>query len=353
MNGSGVIVGFRVDMTARIGAGHAMRCLSVACVLAEHGVSVVFFVSCEESAVFFTDEGFECCVLAGDEKNLTKDDAESLGAALQERGAGCVLIDSYGVDGGFFDAVADGALGDVGTIYIDDSYTFACGIIDDPLRRPVDTVVNCNIFADEQSYRTAYHGCSTRLMLGPRYAPLRDEFARRRKAPFKGRVTDVLVTSGSTNPSHILERLSVLCIEGTEEARVHVIVGPKAEYEQPTSGRIVVHKGESMADLMSLCQMAVSAAGVTLLELAAMGVPTLAVGVVENQYQDIRVYEDMGLGLGCYAADNDAAIMDKVGRLFDDGGLRAAFSLRCADVVDGKGSDRIASAVLDLSKGKR
>ena len=57
-----------------------------------------------------------------------------------------------------------------------------------------------------------------------------------------------------------------------------------------------------MSDLMSLCQMAVAAAGVTLLELAAMGVPTLAVGVVENQYQDIRVYEEMGLGLGCYAA---------------------------------------------------
>lgn len=353
MSDAGVIVGFRVDMTARIGAGHAMRCLSVARALAERGVSVVFFVSCEESAVFFVDEGFECCVLAGDEKNLTKDDAESLGVALEERGVACVLIDSYGVDGGFFSAVADGVLGEVGVAYIDDLYTFARGIIDEPLRRPVDIVVNFNIFADERLYRTAYHGCSTRLMLGSRYAPLREEFARRRKAPFKGRVTDVLVTSGSTNPSCILERLSALCIKGAEGAFIHVVVGPKAEYEQPASDRIVVHKGKSMADLMSLCQMAVAAAGVTLLELAAMGVPTLAVGVVENQYQDIRVYEDMGLGLGCYAADKDAAIVGKVGRLFDDGGLRAAFSLRCADVVDGKGADRIASAVLDLSKGKR
>ena len=42
------------------------------------------------------------------------------------------MIDSYGVDGGFFSAVADGVLGEVGVAYIDDLYTFARGIIDEP-----------------------------------------------------------------------------------------------------------------------------------------------------------------------------------------------------------------------------
>lgn len=350
---NGPIVGLRVDVTARIGAGHAIRCLSIARALNARRARTIFFVSCDESAAFFHEEGFDSVVLGGDETDLTADDAERLGSALKGCGASSVLIDSYGVDGGFFDAVSDGALGEVGIVYIDDLYTFAQGILDAPIMRPVDAVVNFNIFADEEIYRLAYHGCTTQLMLGTRFAPLRSEFAKRRKAPYDGNVSNILVTTGSTNPSRILERLSEICLEATDGARVHVVVGPKADYDDPLSDRIVTHRGESMADLMSLCQMAVAAAGVTLLELATIGVPTLAVGVVENQYQDIRVYERMGLGLGCYASDADKEIAGKVSRLFDDGLLRASFSRICCEAVDGKGADRIASAVLNLSKGKR
>ena len=348
-----LVVGLRVDVTARIGAGHAMRCLSIARALTARGARAIFFVSCDESAAFFQEEGFDSVVLVGDETDLTSDDAERLGSALKGCGASSVLIDSYGVDGGFFDAISDGALGEVGVVYIDDLYTFAQGIIAAPKKRPVDAIVNFNIFADEELYRLVYRDCTTRLMLGPCFAPLRSEFAKRRKAPYDGNVSDILVTTGSTNPSRILERLSEICLRATGDARVHVVVGPKAEYDDPLSDRIFAHRGESMADLMSLCQMAVAAAGVTLLELAAMGVPTLAVGIVENQYQDIRVYEGMGLGLGCYASDADKEIAGKVSRLFDNGLLRASFSRICCEAVDGKGADRIASAVLNLSKGKR
>lgn len=347
------VIGFRVDVTLRIGAGHAMRCLSIARALVARGVKVIFFVSCDESAVFFRGEGFDCRVIAADERNLTKVDAERLGSSLRECGASCILIDSYGVDGGFFVAVEEGALGGMGVVYIDDLYTSALGIIGEPMRRPVDAVVNFNVFADEERYRSTYRGTATRLMLGPRYAPLREEFAKRRKAPFGGSVTDVLVTSGSTNPSCILERLSGLCLAGTDDARIHVVVGPKADFLEVSSKRVIVHRGESMVDLMALCQMAVAAAGVTLLELAAMGIPTLAVGVVDNQYQDIGAYEGMGLGLGCYAADDDASITSKIVRLFNDGDLRIDFARRCADAVDGRGAERIASAVLDISKGAK
>lgn len=350
---NGPIVGLRVDVTARIGAGHAMRCLSIAQALNARRARTIFFVSCDESAAFFQEEGFDSVVLGGDETDLTVDDAERLASALKGCGASSVLIDSYGVDGGFFDAVSDGALGEVGIVYIDDLYTFAQGILDAPIRRPVDAVVNFNIFADEELYRLVYRDCATQLMLGPCFAPLRSEFANRRKAPYDGNVSDILVTTGSTNPSRILERLSDICLEATDDTRVHVAVGPKAEFDDPLSDRIVAHRGESMADLMSLCQMAVAAAGVTLLELAAMGVPTLAVGIVENQYQDIRVYERMGLGLGCYASDGDAEIANKVSRLFGDGHLRSTFSRTCCETVDGKGADRIASAVIDLAKGER
>lgn len=348
-----LVVGLRVDVTARIGAGHAMRCLSIARALTARGARAIFFVSCDESAAFFQEEGFDSVVLVGEETNLTSDDAERLGSALKGCGASSVLIDSYGVDGGFFDAISDGALGEVSIVYVDDLYTFAQGILEEPIKRPVDAVVNFNIFADEKQYRLAYCDCTTQLMLGPCFAPLRSEFAKRRKAPYDGNVSDILVTTGSTNPSRILERLSGICLRATGDARVHVVVGPKAEYDDPLSDRIFAHRGESMADLMSLCQMAVAAAGVTLLELAATGVPTLAVGIVENQYQDIRAYERMGLGLGCYASDSDADIGDKVGRLFGDGRLRSTFSRTCCETVDGKGADRIASAVIDLAKGER
>lgn len=351
MSNMGACVGIRVDVTSRIGAGHAMRCLSVACALKQRGAEVVFFVSCEESASFLEGKGFECVVLGGDERDLTENDAALLGAALRERGARRLLVDSYGVDGGFFTALGRGVLGEIAIAYIDDMYSNKLGILDKPLCRPADVVVNCNVFAGEDLYRVAYHDSAAKLLLGPRYAPLREEFAGHKALAPACDVTDVLVTTGSTNPSGALERFSSICLEATKDARVHVVVGPKAEFCDPESGRIVVHKGDPIVDVMGRCQMAVAAAGVTLLELAAMGIPTLAVGIVDNQQQDIQAFEERGLGVGCFAEDEDSAISAKIKGLLEDPVMRDGFSHRCVELVDGAGADRIAVAIMVADKG--
>lgn len=347
------VVDMRVDATSRIGAGHAMRCLSVARELMRRSAEAVFFVSCAESASFFAEEGFECHVLPGDEVDLSADDAIALGEACRRRGISCVLVDSYAADGGFFDAVKTGALNGLGVAYVDDMYSVGLGILDAPVRRPVDMVVNCNFFADAGSYGEVYRDDGTMLLIGPQFAPLRGEFVDSRPASCGSEVTDILLTTGSTNPSGILERLSGLCLAAAPEALVHVVVGPKAEYEPADSENLVLHKGESMAGLMRSCQMAVSAAGVTLLELAAMGVPAVAVGVVDNQHQDIAIYEGGGFGLGCFASDDDAAIKATIARLYQDSILRGGFSRKCRETVDGKGSGRIAKALLDIARRQR
>lgn len=343
------IIGFRVDATSQIGAGHAMRCLSIARSLSAQGSKVIFFVSCDESAAFFKSENYECRILPADETCLTVSDARNLDAALKECGVSCLLIDSYGVDGGFFDAVENGSLAEIHIAYIDDMYSYARGIIKLPLKRPVDILINCDIIANEDQYRFAYHDCNTQLMLGPLYAPLREEFSTQRKEPLKKSVTDILVTTGSTNPSNLLERLSNLCLESCQEAIIHVVVGPNAKFKQTESSRVVLHEGDSISDLMRRCQMAVSSAGVTLLELAALGIPTVAVSIVENQRQVAQAFEDMELGLSCCATDERQSIIASINRLFVDANLRDSFSSRCMKMVDGKGADRIAAALLDLA----
>lgn len=326
-----------------------MRCVAIAQALAELGHPTRFAVSCGESARFMESLGWQADVIGGDEAALGAADGRTLARYCSEVGMSAVFVDTYAAGDEFFEGLAEARKDGLLIGCLDDLYTFGRGSERAPVRRPVDMTVNYSFYADGTAYGEAYAGSPASLLLGPGYAPLRRDFwgaPARRAAP--GAVREVLVTTGSTNPAGTLERLSLLALEAFPEAAVRVVVGAKAGFDGPRGRLDVLGPQKSLLPLMERCDVCVSAAGTTLYELCAVGVPTLALAIVENQARNARAFEESGLGLGCAPGAGDGEILEGLIALRESEGARARFSERMRKAVRGDGAKRIANGLCGL-----
>lgn len=334
----------RADANRRIGSGHAMRCSAVAAEAVRLGCGAVFAVSDEGSAAFAEGLGFPARILPGDARSLGREDAMRLAGLAEELEASCLLVDSYAATDAFFDGLGVARRQGVTVACIDDLFTFEEGYRTAPLPRNVDAVVNYSFSASEAAYARAYDGSSADLLIGPTYAPVRRQFRCGPRA-CRPEVRRILVTTGSTNQGGLLEGLVEACLNAAPEVHVAVVVGKMASYDGPAGGRVdVLRDVAGMAALMEDADLALSAAGSTLYELAAMGVPTVAVASTENQSLNADGFERLALGPvvlfeeGRFAGGDLGSI---VSNLVEDLSARAAMAERGSSVVDGRGAERI------------
>jgi len=102
------------------------------------------------------------------------------------------------------------------------------------------------------------------------------------------------------------------------------------------------------AMLMSNCQLAITAGGTSVYELACLGVPTVIVCTANNQQATAQVWQDQGLGvnLGELQTVTDAVAEEQIGWLIEDIDKRLELAKKSWQTVDGKGADRVAAALL-------
>lgn len=282
---------FRVDGSSTIGAGHVVRCVSIAQEVEVHGGRAVFVSSNEESAKILRKYNFESLLIGGDPKHLGEFDAQQLANVMD--GNTSVLVDSYGVTDEFFDTCVNLGLK---VAYIDDMYTYETGGLSDPVRRNVRVLINYSFGSSEEDYAKVYRGADTKLLIGPKYAPVRKIF--REKAgqyQVRDKVENVLITTGSTNPSRSLEKISQGCRDALPDVHISVVVGPNAVFDDSLVSKLNLHliKGVTdLSDYMLASDLVISAAGITLYELYTLGVPTIAVPIVENQLTNARGFRN-------------------------------------------------------------
>lgn len=334
----------RADGGSRIGSGHIARCASIAREVQALGVEVRFAVADNAGLGVIHAMGFDGCVLGGDSLSLGSDDALALSDFAERVGATSILVDSYGVSNGFFEGlrVRQG----MRVAYIDDMYTFADGFASDGCKWDVDVIVNYSFYASRDGY---LDDGSAELLLGSRYAPVRRCF-REASATVGDKVERALVTSGSTNPDHILERMVDACRLSLPDVRIDLVVGSTAKIDLGAvseAGCSVYRNVSDLSSLMSTADIAISAAGTTLYELSCMGVPTVAAPIVENQIKNAQGFSSMGLGLACdgiLPSSDDIGLL--VSELACDFSLRSELSSRMCAIVDGYGAERIAKAIV-------
>lgn len=351
-------VAFRVDATSRIGTGHFMRCLTLAEALRQRGAQVRFvsrglpaYLSnmLESRGIDFAPLGNAACEAAGDLAHSSwlgtsqERDVQDSAAALADREWDWLVVDHYALDARWESAMRGGA----GKIMVIDDLA--------------DRVHDCDVLLDQNYYRdmqTRYYGKAPeqcRLLLGPRYALLREEFRelRAQVKPRSGEVRRILMFFGGVDAGNYtgmaIDALSGINIKGAE---VDVVIGAqhphRAEIEQAcaTRGYACHVQTSRMAELMAAADLAIGAGGSATWERCSLGLPALSICTAENQHRQIADAAEAGL---LYAPDDGSNVVSLIRRhtrcLLENSALRRLISNAAMNTVDGEGALRIVSEV--------
>jgi UDP-2,4-diacetamido-2,4,6-trideoxy-beta-L-altropyranose hydrolase len=336
----------RADATTRTGTGHVMRCLALAQACQSAGGRAVFAAAqCPPPlAARLAAEGFELIQLdveAGD-----GDDARATAGLARRLAARWVVADGY-----VFGAEYQRAIKESGArLLVVDDYGHA-------EHYWADAVLNQNINAAAGMYasRESY----THLLLGTRYAMLRNEFwpwrGRTHRVPTVGR--RVLVTLGGSDPDDVTLKvahgLSQVKVEGLEVTLVVGATHPHCEelrrFAESRAGTFHLEEGAAdMPGLMSGADVAVSGGGTTSWELAFMGVPAVVIILADNQR---GVAEQLGrdgiaVNLGWHGHVSPAEIARATRALLTSAQERREKSRRARALVDGEGGSRVCHYVM-------
>jgi spore coat polysaccharide biosynthesis predicted glycosyltransferase SpsG len=199
----------------------------------------------------------------------------------------------------------------------------------------VDAVLNAAPSASTLAYAAPLQ------LLGPRYALLRREF---RDLPMRdtGDVRRVLVTFGGSDPEGRSQTIGRALAAAMPGATVELVLGPLVEAEFPDDAGIVVHRSpRNMVELMMRADLAVAAGGQTTYELAACGVPTLAVCIADNQRVNLEALSHVPT----LQIVNDENVVAKAIALSNDRAARSRLSSAGQQLFDGRGAERAWQAL--------
>ena len=338
---------FRADGNPKIGTGHIMRCLSIADAFAENGVKAVFAVADDSMKRLIEERGYAVQVLDTCYRNMIEDMDKTI-ALIHELDARAVIVDSYFVTAVYLIQLKAHAR----LVYIDDLLKFAY---------PADILVNYNIYAKRECYERLYSDAGMEvpgLLLGTKYAPLRREYRSVPQVRINKKCTDILISTGGADPVHLaLEIIRHILVAPCEnDFAYHLIIGAmntdKAEIERLAKGRknIVIHCNvRDMVSLICSCDIAVSAAGSTLYEICACGIPLIAYALADNQLTGLKAFEENRLAIYCgdlrEAADAPEKLLTEVYKLAEDQKCREEMSERMRLLVDADGAKRIADFI--------
>jgi UDP-2,4-diacetamido-2,4,6-trideoxy-beta-L-altropyranose hydrolase len=319
-----------------MGTGHVMRCLALAQGWRKTGPVTFALAQCPPALeARLRAEGFELGKLAVDPGSI--EDAKAAVALANQLGAEWIVVDGYQ-----FGADYQRAIKHAGRrlLFLDDNGHAGDYCADD--------VLNQNLHATPGLYLRREPG--TRLLLGPWYALLRQQFLTyrdwRREHPVVAR--KVLVTLGGTDADNVTGRV-LEALRGLD-VEAKIVVGGSNPHREALGAQIgsleraeLVVDASNMPDLMAWAEVAVAAAGGTSLELAFMGLPALWLVLADNQAAGAAALdrEGVGVNLGDHRGVTTEALAANLGSLLSNGSRRAQFSRRGRELVDGFGGSRV------------
>ena len=343
----------RADAGARIGLGHVMRCLALAQAWQDAGGSAVFAMGTGGEAIAerLRPEQVDVQTLAAEAGSLR--DAQATAEQAVAAGAEWRVVDGYHFGGDYQRLLKESRLR---VLCVDDT-----GALD---HYWADLVLNQNLHADESLYqrREPY----TELLLGTRYTLLRREFLGWRdwKRELPPTARRLLVTLGGGDPENVtLKVLHALDRLGLPDLEAVGVLGENNPHRDSleaaaanSSVRIELKRGATdMSDLMASADAAVSGGGSTCWEMAFMGVPSVVVGLADNQRgiaEGLARYGSV-LNLGWHGELSHAAISRALNTVLFDAELRYRMSMLSSQLVDSGGAKRVLKAVVAVAEGDR
>lgn len=327
----------RADASVRQGTGHIMRCLALAQRWRRTG-SVIFAVAeCPPALIErLHREGCEVRELAV--APGSKQDAQAVVGLADEIQAAWIAVDGYHFDSDYQREIHASNR----RLLVLDDFGHAQDY-------SADFVLNQNLDAEAGWYQRRRP--TTRLLLGPQFALLREEYApwrdHERKTADAGR--KILVTLGGADADNVTSRV-LEAISRLNDVETMVVLGGGNPHraaieavvaERAPAMRLVVDTHE-MPQLMAWADVAVAAGGSTTWEFALLGLPSLLLILADNQAPVAAALERRGVSISLGRAEETAPaeIAIALRKLLDDPVARTRMSRAGRTLVDGNGAAR-------------
>lgn len=350
---------FRADATDVIGTGHIMRCLTLADQLADLNENCVF--ACRHILPVLKarvlDAGHRLVELPQSKFHNDagmphahwlsaswQEDADATLKVEEDNAARWVVVDHYGLDAQWERHVA--------------GHGRKMLVIDDLADRnhDCDILLDQNLHSDPYGRYASLVAGKTLMLMGQRFGLLRPEFskgAKLQRAFGLGAITYCVAFSGADIMNLTGMTLNVLVAVCKTGDRVYVAASGRNVELANIAQRCKDHgwqlhvDSSRLADLMSDSDVAVGAGGGMLWERAAMGLPSIAIAIADNQREQVAQASAVGLVSG---GDVDTLTPDilreLILRLRNDVALRQNMSAVCTATVDGLGAARVARRLI-------
>ncbi len=338
----GRTLAIRADGDNTIGTGHLMRCLALADAWQRAGGIARLHCAAIPDAIRDRYRGM----------GVRVDIRPAWSAADVATGADVVLLDGQHLPDTELSALSGTR---VPLVVIDDHGWRP--------RYPCALVLNQNAYAEPGLYAGK---TTAELCLGPRWCLLRREFADPAPRVVSDRVERVLILMGGADPTG----RSALALDATERAaralpgdiEAVLVVGAAnpaldALTRHAAGLRIraaVHHDVRNLVPLMASADLAISAAGSTIWELAALGTPMILGAQNEGERGTAAVLAVRGaaLDLGLLDRLDVERLVQAIVEVAGDVALRKRMSRAGQALVDGRGADRTAARIAGLFMGE-
>ena len=312
--GTDSVIYIRTDGNSKIATGHLVRCLCIAQALESLGKSACFLVSDEDSFSLLKDlsasvfsgytfsfdvkilktacydnmelelEELAVLLTSADPTLTTQDTSQTANSAFLKP---IFFVDSYFVTEDYFSSLNKFAK----VAYMDDLRAFDY---------KVDLLVNYDVIppAREKEYHLSYTNAGISL-LGAGYTPLRSQF-QNQDITLRNKIENILITTGGSDPYDFTLTLSDYLLSLELDMELHVVVGRLfkntvilEELARHYPSLHLHYNVSDMASLMKQCDYAVSAAGTTLYELCALGIPAVSISMADNQIPMSKTFAEV------------------------------------------------------------
>ena len=343
------MIGFRVDANEKIATGHLMRCMAIAKGFQKTGEQVLFFLAEEKETERLKAHNIPYVILHSQWNDL-ETEIPVLVKYIEKFSIEKLIVDSYQATRVYLESVNE----KVDVFYMDDMAEETYKIAG---------VIHYSNWPWDLRYKERYEKYNTVCMAGMEYTPLRDEFYPAEIITKK----NVLLTTGGTDPYNIAGKILEYVSEQKkkvnhfhsfwQEVNFIVVSGnlnenkKKLQALQEKISWFTLHENvNNMGELMRNSYLAVSAGGTTLYELCACKVPTISFSFADNQE---GFTEEMGKqDILYYAGDARKQeelvkiICEKLEELWKNDSICKQYREKMAQLVDGKGVERIVETML-------
>ena len=297
------IIYIRTDANDILATGHVMRCLTIADAFKERKQKVIFIVSDIQSEKLIANAGYDIINLNVDWNKLEiKREYDILIKVLMQQDV--LLIDTYSVTESYVRKMRKLCK----VVIIDDLFKE---------KYSADIIINYNLYYYLFEYDERYKDTHTILLLGGDYVPLRKQFRLCniiKRDNIDSMSPKILLICGGGDLHNTMNDILLYINENNRELfkRItwYVIVGAyNTHYKELKNislryDNIELYRNvKNMAQIMSECDICISAASTVLYECSAMLLPTIYYCVADNQKYDICAFQDKMIYAGNFVDD--------------------------------------------------